>query len=149
MRRKKIKTNRVNPKIHFAKIYYFSHVMLNKKKIIAFLCLLFVVISADSFGNSVTDTKYSEKTEALSQNSNPENGENIISLIGVLQPSIKLNESNNFTFQNFKNSKKSFNLNLSFQSFLFSKSCYAFYCSNRINSVNTSPFYIAYHRLII
>lgn len=135
--------------IHFAKIYYFSHIMSNKPKIIAFLCLLFVVFSINSFGNSIANTKHSEETEALSQNSHPEKGENIISFIGILQPSIKINESNNFTFQNFKNSKKSFNLNLSLQSFLFSKSCYAFYCSNRTNNVNTSPFYIAYHRLII
>lgn len=123
--------------------------MLNTKKIIAFISLLFVVLSADSFGNSIANTKQSEETKALSQNSYPEKSENIVSLIGILQSSIKVNESNSPTFQNSKNSKNTFNLNSSLQSCLFSKFCYAFYCSGRINSVNTSPFYIAYHRLII
>lgn len=123
--------------------------MLNKKKIIAFLCLLFVVISADSFGNSITNSERSKRTEALSQNSHSEDSERIISLIGILQPSIKLNESNNFTFQNFKNGKKYFIPDLSWQSGTFSKFFYSSYCASRINSVNSSPFYIAYHRLII
>ena len=123
--------------------------MLNNKKIVTFLCFLFVVLSINSFGNSIGENKHSEKTEALSQNSHSNNSENIVSLIGVLQPCIKLSESNNFTFQSFKNGKKYFSHDLSYHLDVIRKSFYVFYCAQRINSVKTSPFYIAYHRLLI
>lgn len=128
--------------------------MITKKNITAFLFFLFAFLSISGFANS-TDARpvYTKHTEAtnggISQPLHNADNPSIVTIEGLLQTPIKINESNYPAFQNLKNSKKVFNLNFSLQSFLFAKSCYASYCSIRINSIHFSPFYIAYHRLLI
>ncbi len=126
---------------------------MNNKNIIAFIFSLFAFLSTNGFANSIdtrpSNNKHHETTDGISQSSHKTDSQNIVGIEGLLQTSIKVNESNAPTFQSFKNSKKSFNLNSSLKSFLFSKSYYACYCSDRINRINVSPFYIAYHRLLI
>lgn len=122
--------------------------MLNKKNIISFLCLLFICFSINGFA-SQTDNKHIEKKETVSQNSREITNERVIHIEGILQPSIKVNESNNLSLPNFKNGKKYFSLTFSCQSTAFSKSFYNSYSLVRMNRISISPFYIAYHRLLI
>lgn len=122
--------------------------MMNKKHIISFLFALFVFFSTNVVGNSI-DAKHTASKESISQNPRSNDNHNIISIEGIIPILIKINESNNPTFQNFNGSKKSAFANSLLQSFLFSKSYYVYYCSKRINRIKISPFYIAYHRLII
>lgn len=127
--------------------------MINKKNIIIFLFSLFVFFSTNGVGNSIAtyqkQNSHIETSGNISQSSSLNDTQNISPIEGILQTSIKVNESNSPTFQNFKNSKKTSTLISFLQSFLFSKSYYLYYCSNRTNGIIKSPFYIAYHRLII
>lgn len=127
--------------------------MINKKNIIVFLFSLFAFIFTSGFGNSIDthqiQNRPTETTSNISQRSCLNNSQRICPIEGILQASIKINESNSPTFQNFKNSKKYSILNSYLKSFLFSKSYYIYYCFNWTNKIITSPFYIAYHRLII
>lgn len=125
---------------------------MNKKNIITLLFSLFALISINGFGSSINaiptpDNRNSNITTGISQISNET--QYIICIEGIFQAYIKTNESNNPPFENFNNSKKNLNLNSRVLSFQFSNSCYTFYCVNRINRIKISPFYIAYHRLII
>ena len=127
--------------------------MMNKKHIISFLFALFVFFSTNVVGNSIDDNqthdKQSSTKESISQNSRSKDNHNIVSIEGIIPLLIKVNESNNPTFQNFNGSKKSAFANSLLQSFLFSKAYYVYYCTNRINKIKISPFYIVYHRLTI
>lgn len=127
--------------------------MLSKKNIITLLFSLFVFFSTSGFGNSIdprqTHDRQTKITGGVSQTSRSNDNQSISSIEGILQTSIKVNESNSSTFQNLKNGKKSLTFNSHFLSFQFSNPYYTFYCLNRKNRINASPFYIAYHRLII
>lgn len=127
--------------------------MLNKKNIITLFFSLFVFFSTSGFGSSIdANQRHNRQTGTtgdISQSSDSNDNKSITSIDGILQTSIKVNESNSPTFENLKNGKKSFILNSHLLSFKFSKRYYTFYCLNRINRIKVSPFYIAYHRLII
>lgn len=126
--------------------------MINKKNLISLLFSLFVSLSANGSENAIYANQTHDRqttTSNISQSSRSKDNKSIISIEGILQTSIKVNESNNPSFENLNNNKKSFNLNSLALSFQFSKSHYIFYCLNRINRIKISPLYIAYHRLII
>ncbi|OFY85323.1 MAG: hypothetical protein A3F72_15185 [Bacteroidetes bacterium RIFCSPLOWO2_12_FULL_35_15] len=126
--------------------------MIHKKNIITFFFCLFAFLSTNGFGITIDAKQTHHRNHETSGNisqSSPSNDYSIISLEGILQVVIRENESNSPTFQNFNSSKKYVVANSLLQSFLFSKSYYQNYCSNRINRIRISPFYITYHRLII
>ncbi|MBL0328232.1 MAG: hypothetical protein IPP64_02135 [Bacteroidetes bacterium] len=62
---------------------------------------------------------------------------------------IKGNEGRNFGFQNQHSFKKHLTTNLARVSSQSLSVFYPVYCQSLTNSFNSSPFYIAYHRLII
>ncbi len=125
--------------------------MLNKKNTLAFFLFLFACLSINGFANSLhahqTADRYTEtSSHVISQSSPSRNNESLISIHGILETLIKTNEHNGLNFQNFK-TKKSFSQHSVLGSSIFSKSWYAYYKFNRI--INSSPLYIAYHRLLI
>jgi hypothetical protein len=124
-----------------------------KKHIIHFLFSLLVFVSTSSLASGIANKQLIDKpTEingTISQPSDADDYQGIAAIEGILQTSIKVDESNGSVFQNIKNGKKVFGFDTTFLSFYFSESCYSFYCSKRVNKINTSPFYIAYHRLLI
>lgn len=127
--------------------------MRRNKNILVFLLALFALFSTNGIGNSIVtkqiNNRQTQATVSILKNPGSNDNHNIITIEGILQTSIKVNESNSPTFQNFNNSKKSSISNSFLQSFLFSKLYYAYYCSCRANSFSISHFYIAYHRLVI
>lgn len=137
--------------------------MINKKNRFAFLFSLFTFLSISGFAtlrvatskvaNSIDkhqqENGQSEKTSNISSSSGSNDNPNIGSIEGILQTSIKINENNSPVFQNSKNSKRYSTFKAGLQSFLFSKSYYACYCSDLTNRINTCPFYLTYRRLII
>jgi hypothetical protein len=62
---------------------------------------------------------------------------------------LKGNESNSSSFQSLQNQKKHLVINLAVLSTRTFTAYYSTYCQCRINSIQDSPYYIAYHRLII
>ena len=120
----------------------------NKKNIIFLLFSLFICLSVSAFAGRA-DRKPLEHQGTISQNKPRLVDEHVFSLEGILQPSVKVNESNSPTFQNFKTGKRNFSLAFSCFSTAPSRSFYDSYLLLRVNRVSVSPFYIAYHCLII
>jgi len=127
--------------------------MLNIKNTIAFLFILFALFLTNRIEVSIkgiqTHSLEFESAWDITQSPGSNENQNLTSFEGILQPAIRGNESNSSTFRNFKHNKKSFTLHSRLQSFLFSKFYFAYYRYGRTNKINTSPFYIAYHRLLI
>ncbi|MDP4266541.1 MAG: hypothetical protein Q8880_03820, partial [Bacteroidota bacterium] len=132
--------------------YYLRHRMLNRKNILIFILSLFGFIAINGFNSSILNkqvsSKQAEKNGGISQNTNSKENENILSIIGILHPSIN-EHNNNQTFRNSNSVKKVFILFTNRHSPLYLKNIFASYCSKRINKINFYPFHIAYHRLII
>lgn len=127
--------------------------MKYKKHIIGFLFLIFSFTTANIFSYGVSSFKFqkkqNEQTSIVFENNKTENNQNIVSIEGTLQSSLKTNENNHFRFPVFKKSKKNNALHFSSNQVIFSTSYFTFYRSFRINRIKFSPFYIAYHRLLI
>lgn len=85
----------------------------------------------------------------LSQRNGEVSYERTVSLEGVLQPLLKVAGSNSHSFQNLQNGKRFFSLVFTFNSSVSAGSFYASYSRLRDERISGSPFYIAYHRLII
>ena len=84
--------------------------MKSKKKIIAFLFLLFAFHITSGAGNIIAcGHEYNIKIGQriiVAQNSLPSAKENIFEVSGILQPSVNINESNSPAVQHYKNIKK-------------------------------------------
>jgi hypothetical protein len=109
---------------------------------------MFICFSVNGFakgaGNGLVEPK-----GTISQSSSEKSDQKVFDAEGILQACVKVNEINNLTFQNFKTGKKYFTLALSCLSSASPISFYDSYFLLRINRFRVSPFYIAYHRLII
>lgn len=126
--------------------------MSNIKNIFTIFVFLFVFISTNSRGNTyATNTR---GNNLYQQTSSQENNTRISSasfseLKGIIEPSIRIVESNIPISENFKNSKKTTLFNFSIISFNGSHPQYKYYFTRGLNNFSSYPFYIAYHRLII
>ena len=134
-------------------IHYFCRTMAYKKSILTFLFPLFFCFSIHAFGDTFQKSNIgnasSEGVIRISQNSPVSNSEHFSSVEGILQLLSRVNESNNPTFQKLKNNKKIFGLHTFTRSDFCSKTCCCFLCFVQVKRIGDSPFYIAYHQLLI
>ncbi len=121
--------------------------MQNKKCILFFFFWMILCFSVAAHAGNTTPA--AGQTGTISQKTSEIGLQRIMAVEGLLQPCVKVAESNSPVFQGFKNGKKypalsvSGNYSLTFISFQRS------YSRLRSERAGASPFYIAYHRLII
>jgi len=139
-------------KIRF-QIYYLCRVMLTKRIFALLICGFVTLIFTNGFAKSMSNEKRvvvkTHSSSSISKDVNSGTKENISAIEGALQLLIKVKNNSNNTFRNAKDNKKRLNAYLFKQSLLFSKTCYTFYCSERVNKISVSPLYISYRSLII
>lgn len=122
--------------------------MLHQKHILGILFSLLISFSVNGFASPVE--RVSVGLQGSVSESSPELKDvRIISAEGILQTSVKVSESNVPAFQNFKHGKRNSSFALVGFSIAGSGSIHDSYFILRMNRISVSPFYIAYHRLII
>lgn len=122
--------------------------MLHQKHILGILFSLLISFSVNGFACSV-ESKSGGLKGTISESSPELNDVRIISAEGILQSSVKVSESNVPAFQNFKHGKRNSCFALAGFSIAGSGSIRDSYFILRMNRISVSPFYIAYHRLVI
>lgn len=126
--------------------------MPNTKHIFTIFGLLFVLLSTNSIANAYTINEGTISTHQ--QQISKQNNTQIVStsfdkLQGIVQPSVRLVESNIPTYRTLKNSKKIITTNSSFTVFNSSQPHYQNNFLRGQNNFTSYPFYIVYHRLLI
>jgi hypothetical protein len=118
-----------------------------------FILLALLVFSATSgfarLSNQLSSTETSKVFVVAEKDANADQNESITSIREFTGFIVKGNENASSGFQNLQNEKKHLTTNLALISTKTFVAFYSTYCQYRINSMNDSPFYIAYHRLTI
>jgi len=125
--------------------------MLIKTKFISIVILLSLFISNSGFGSKfIAPLKgKAEVHQSVSESPNPAGEETISTINDILHSSIRITGTSHHLFHCLKNNKKSPITCLPQQASLLFNSYYSDYQFSFSNNINRSPFYIAYHRLII
>jgi hypothetical protein len=121
-----------------------------KKNILFILFALFVFASPSNLAaNTKSGNNHSVSVGAGVIGAEPGSNDNVTSIEGIFQSSLRTHESEHHSFQKLKNGRKVF-INAIFNvSSLSSKFSHSSYILKRGNGFHRSPFYIAYHRLTI
>lgn len=126
--------------------------MLTKRNFLFVLCALLVFSTTSSAKMLSKQASFSETSKVFTishKDGDFDENKSITSINDFAGYVVKGNESNSSAFQNLPNEKKHLVINLALLSTRTFTAFYTTYCQCRINSIQDSPFYIAYHRLTI
>jgi hypothetical protein len=112
--------------------------------------LLLALLSQSADGNALNSNCKVDKTGTHEKGREGFIHEEDISEIkAVLEPSVKLSETNSFPRQSVKSGKRLFLLNVSTNSASALHSSYSAYSTDRTNRFNFPPFYIIFRSILI